>query len=449
MLERGKVERIELFHVDVPLPTPYFPAWIPGFHQNRQHYTLLRVTTRDGLVGHATGVAFDREREGIGEFIGQFLLGIDPYDLDQVGDRLRQSSIVGWRNAWMEVAFWDLAAQRQGLPLYQLLIDRSGLPASRSPSRTVAAYASLGELRAPKVRAETLERALRLGHRAVKLSVTHSEAEADLELIAAARAVLGPEPGLMLHAHQTSCIELVDSLPRWDLARALRTAEAAACHGCLWLQDPLRPERFDDLRTLREKSRVPIAAGDTATSGADLRVLALDQAASVLTPDVGFIGFRSLSRLFQRFLDSGLGFSPSTYGDGLALTANLHALVAWSALEGAKGPFLLEVPWEPPAIVPELRDVLLSQPLSVNAEGQLSAPSAPGLGVELDPRALKRYARSFYTLTPVRFLVSSARRAGLRQAAAIANPSPERQERRRERGQSQPPTSPPSVPRPA
>lgn len=440
MLERGKVERIELFHVEVPLPTPYFPAWIPGLHQDRQHHTLLRVTTRDGLVGHATGVAFDREREGIGEFIGQFLLGIDPYDLEQVGDRLRQSSIVGWRNAWMEVAFWDLAAQRQGVPLYQLLIERAGLPTATSPNRTVKAYASLGELRPPKTRAETLERALRLGFRAVKLSLTNPTAEEDLELLAAARGVLGPDVGLLAHAHQTSCIELAQSLPRWDLSRALAVAEAAAGQGCTWLQDPLRSEHFDELRTLRERSRVPIAAGDTATSAADLRVLALDQAASVLTPDVGLIGFRSLTRLFQRFRDSGLGFSPSTYGDGLALTANLHALVAWSTLQGAPGPFLLEVPWEPPAIVPELRDALLAAPLHVDGAGCLTAPSAPGLGVELDPRALRRYARCFHTLTPVRFLVSSARRAGLRQTAAIAQPGPEREERRRERNPSRPPT---------
>ncbi len=440
-MERGKIERIELFHVDVPLPTPYFPAWIPGFHQNHQHYTLLRVTTRDGLVGHATGVAFERERESIGEFIGRFLLGIDPYDLDQVGDRLRQSSTVGWRNAWMEVAFWDLTAQRLGVPLYRLLIDRSGVVAKGEPSRSVSVYASCGELRAPKVRAETLERAVRLGFGAVKLAVTNPEEADDFALLSEARAVLGPDVGLIAHAHQTSCIELVESLPRWDLPRALRTAAVAAESNCLWLQDPLRLESFDDLRTLREQSRVPIAAGDTATSGADLRVLALDQAVSVLTPDAGFIGLRPLVRLFRKCRDSGIAFSPSTYGDGLALTANLHALVAWSALEGTSGPLLLEMPWEPPAIVPELRDLLLTAPLSVDARGQVTAPSAPGLGVELDPRGLKRYARCFYTLTPVRFLVSTARRAGLRQTAALAKTGPEREERRRERAQSQPPTS--------
>ena len=120
----GKIERIELHHVAISLPTAFFPVWIPGYPQYRQCYTLLTVTTRDGLVGHATGSAFDREREGLGEFIGQFLLGLDPYDLDQVQERLRQASYLGWRNNWMEIAFWDLAAKAQGVPVHELIAQR-------------------------------------------------------------------------------------------------------------------------------------------------------------------------------------------------------------------------------------------------------------------------------------------------------------------------------------
>src|SRR5687767_4869660 len=120
-MSEGKIEKIELFHVDIPLPTPFFPAWIPGYPQDRQRYTLLRLTTRDGLVGHATGTAFNREREGLGEFIVQFLVGLDPYDVDAAVERLRQSSFLGWRNPWMELAFWDLAAQARGVPLWRLI----------------------------------------------------------------------------------------------------------------------------------------------------------------------------------------------------------------------------------------------------------------------------------------------------------------------------------------
>ena len=48
---RMKVERIELWHVSVPLPAPFHPAWIPGFRQSENRFTLIRVRTHGGLEG--------------------------------------------------------------------------------------------------------------------------------------------------------------------------------------------------------------------------------------------------------------------------------------------------------------------------------------------------------------------------------------------------------------
>jgi hypothetical protein len=90
---------------------------------------------------------------------------------------------------------------------------------------------------------------------------------------------------------------------------------------------------------------------------------------------------------------------------------------------------LIEFPWEPPAMIPEHRDALLKEPLHIRADGMLPVPVEPGLGVELDPKALRRYGRKFYTLTPVRFVVN-ARRAGLRQTAELAS---QKQGKRRSR----------------
>ena len=114
MAQRGKIESIELFHVDVPYPTPLYPVRIPGYAQHKQSYTQLRIRTREGLEGYATSLALDRERETLGDFMGRFLIGLDPYDVDGVRERLRQASFAGWRNNWMDIAFFDLAAKRRG-----------------------------------------------------------------------------------------------------------------------------------------------------------------------------------------------------------------------------------------------------------------------------------------------------------------------------------------------
>jgi L-alanine-DL-glutamate epimerase-like enolase superfamily enzyme len=419
--QQGKIDRIELFHVDVPLPTPFFPIWIPGYPQNQQRFTLLKVTTRDGLVGHATGTAFDREREGLGEMIGAFLLGIDAYDVGAVAERLRQASLLGWSNAWMEVAFWDLAAQARGVPVYELILERLA-PTAKAGARpsTVDAYASFAELRPPAARAEAIERALRLGFSGVKLCVQSAEEPADLQQLRAARKAAGQGFPLMVHAHQASSLSLVQEVKRWDLARAERFAMYAREQGVMWIQEPLLLEPSAALRTLSQKGPVPIAGGDTATSAALLSAMAELGCLGVLTPDVSFLGLSGVVSVIAECHRRGLSFSPHSYGDGLSLLANFHALVAWAAISGQR-PWL-EFPWEPPAIIPEQRDAILSAPIHTRADGKVVVPTGPGLGVGISARALRRYGKRFYNLTPVRFMVASARRQGLRQTAAVSQP---------------------------
>ena len=60
-----KVDRIELYHVAIPLPKPFYPARIPGYPQTVNRFTLLRLTTGGGVQGLAAGVAFEEERDGL------------------------------------------------------------------------------------------------------------------------------------------------------------------------------------------------------------------------------------------------------------------------------------------------------------------------------------------------------------------------------------------------
>lgn len=416
----GKIERIELFHVEVPLPTPFYPVWIPGYPQHRQCSTLLAVTTRDGLVGYATGPAFARERESLGDFIGQFLLGLDAYDVDLVRERLRQASFLGWRNSWMDIAFWDLAAKARQVPLHRLLAER--LSATGPAPTTLPAYASFLELRPARARAEALERAQRLGFRAAKIPVhaqDEAEDQAQLEL---ARSAVGPGFELMAHAHQAWSVSLVKAVPRWDLPRAQRFVRLAESLGYRWVQEPLHDESWDELAELSAGSQIAIAGGDLSFNFVPLAALIRARCYSVLTPDASFAGLGTVLKTMAACHRHGLGFSPSAVSDGLDLLANLHALSAWAQLRGESESARLEYAWEPPAVIPEHRDALLTAPVEIRPDGRVEVPTGPGLGVELDPRALRRYATRFYHVTPVRFVVSSARRAGLKETADLARP---------------------------
>ena len=429
----GKIEKIELYHVDVPLPAALFPVWIPGYPQYRQSYTLLAITTADGITGHATGPAFDRERQSLGEYIGQFLLGIDPYDLDVVRERLRQSSYLGWRNSWMDVAFWDLAAKRDRIPLHELIhLKAFGAPAAAPAPTHLPVYCSFRELRAPMVRAEAIERAQRKGFTAAKISVHSNVEREDLQQLAKAREIAGPSFELSVHAHQAWTVSLVESVARWDLARARRFVDRAAELGYQWVQEPLHDEAWDELSELTSTAKIPIAGGVLSVSFISLRSMIQQRCYGMLTPDVAFAGLDSVVRTMRACHERGLAFSPSSNGDGLSIAANAHALAAWQRKRAASEAghdaiSRLEYPWEPPAVIPEHRDAILTAPLYVQPDGTLPVPSHPGIGVEVDPQALKRHGNRFYHLTPVRFVVTSARRAGLRQTAEFMQRSQKRE----------------------
>jgi L-alanine-DL-glutamate epimerase-like enolase superfamily enzyme len=75
---------------------------------------------------------------------------------------------------------------------------------------------------------------------------------------------------------------------------------------------------------------------------------------------------------------AGAIYSPHTWGDGLVVLANLHVSAAVST-----APFI-EFPYDPPGWTVERRDYVLPAPLAPEAEGWLTLPEAPGLGVTVD-----------------------------------------------------------------
>lgn len=88
----SKIARIELYHVAIPLPATFYPSWIPGFPQTENRFTLIKAITDDGVEGYSAGPAMGRERAGLGELLGPYLLGEDATDIALIQQRLREVS---------------------------------------------------------------------------------------------------------------------------------------------------------------------------------------------------------------------------------------------------------------------------------------------------------------------------------------------------------------------
>jgi len=402
-----KIDRIELYHVAIPLPKPFYPSWIPGYPQTVNRFTLLRLTTDDGVQGLAAGVAFEQEREGLGGLIGPYLIGLDPTDIATVNQRLREVSFLGWRNFWMEAAFWDIRGQVEGKPVWALL---GGNEAGRAP-----VYASTGEIHPPAQRAEEVLKLREMGFRTVKLRVHSFDPAEDVAQVQAVRRAVGDTMEIGVDANQGWRVALVDDAPLWTLERATDFARACADLDVHWIEEPLDMYAYDELAELCRRSAVPIAGGELNGGWHEFKVMLEKGTYDVYQPDATMGGGISDAR---RVLDAcrqrGLGYTPHTWTNGLGFLVNLHVYAA--------GPrdYPIEYPYEPPGWVPEARDGLLIEPIRVAPDGTVAVPDAPGLGIQLDEDKLERYGEKYFEITSRGIAVKTIREKGLLTALRLA-----------------------------
>ena len=402
-----KVDRIELYHVAIPLPKPFYPAWIPGYPQTVNRFTLIRLTTDDGVQGLAAGVAFEDEREGLGGLLGPYLIGLDPTDIPTARQRIREASFLGWRNYWLEAAFWDIRGKVEGKPVWALL---GGQHAGRAE-----VYASTGEVHPPEQRAEEVLRLREMGFRTVKLRVHSFDPAEDVAQVKTVRRAVGDSMHLGVDANQGWRVALVEDAPLWTLERATEFAAACADLDVGWIEEPLDMVAYDQQAELRRRSSVPIAGGEMNDGWHEFKVMLEKGSYDIYQPDAtmgGGIG--DAKKVLDACSEQGLGYTPHTWTNGLGFLINLHVYAA--------GPrdFAIEYPYEPPGWVPEARDGLLAHPITVDADSTVAVPDAPGLGIELDEEKLARYGRRYFEITSRGIAIKTVREKGLFTALSLA-----------------------------
>jgi hypothetical protein len=254
--------------------------------------------------------------------------------------------IVSTAISGVDIALWDLAAKRQGVPVTALLgpVVHEAIPV----------YASLTWLGTPDRVCRDAERALDAGIRAVKLH------EANVDLILEVRERLGPDVLLM-----------VDASARFDESGAIAAAERLSGADLMWFEEPVYPQSdHAALARLRQGASMPIAAGENEFSLAGLERLVTSGAVDILQPEIAKFGgltpARSVGQLAQA---AGMPMYPHNYSLGPSLLANIHWAMTSTAARW------LEVPW-----LSEGGSFPCGMPMPQLVDGCVMPPTAPGLG---------------------------------------------------------------------
>ena len=250
----------------------------------------------------------------------------------------------------VELALWDLQAQRAELPLSQLLY--------RHPLEQVTIYAS--GINSP-IPWDLIDQHLDWGVRLFKLKLGFGDEE-DRRNLGALNRYLDGRAAIAVDVNRA-----------WSIEQALNWIDVLGELGVAWLEEPLTVQDEPHLAKLAERSAVPIAGGENVllAPGCDVRRVA-QMPFDIVQPDLTkYAPLHMAQRLINEASAASKRIIPHFLGSGPGGAASLQ--FAAGCPEG-----LLE--WD--ININPLRTDLLDAPFQIR-EGCITIPSATGLGWRL------------------------------------------------------------------
>src|SRR5438034_788798 len=335
-----------------------------------QDVVLVRVRTDDGLEGLGEADASPEVIKAIIDApfshniacgLRELLIGENPLETERLWQKMYRRTMYFGRTSVtiaamsaVDMALWDLKGKHFGEPIHRLL---GGKQHDR-----IKAYASILFGRTGKETREIGRRWIEAGYQAVKFGwepMGQSEA-LDLELVRGAREGVG-DATLLIDA---GCV--------WDAPTALRRAQAFSNYNIGWLEEPLRQADLDGYVWLRDRSPVPIAAGEGECGRESFRPLIDRHALDIYQVDPSRCGFTDGAYIRARVEEIGARLCNHCYTSPVTVAASLH----WLAT--CRDAFLFEdcVDDSP------MRHQLTHEKIQAE-NGWIAVPDRPGLGVTL------------------------------------------------------------------
>ena len=364
-----RIEHIDVVNLNVTHSPPDPTAAAGGVVTGRLT-SLVRVTADNGVTGIGTAYSHpDLVKIVVENHLQPFLVGKDAGEVEALWDLMYQ--LTRWYGrkgvaisalGAVDTALWDLRGKALEKPVFELLgAERSAVPAYASG---LLWYDDLAELQ------DTATSYLEEGFTRVKMRLGRNESY-DTAAIPAVRKAIGPDRDVMVDASQ-----------RYSLDVAERIAEILAANQVFWFEEPFAPEDIDSYVALRPRVSVPVAAGENDFGFQGFREMLRAGALDIVQPDVSRAGgITECLRIGHYAAEMDVGVATHTWSDAIAFVANAHVVASLS------NGITVEIDRTGNPLV----DELLAGGWTVR-NGLLELSDAPGLGIEVDPAALERYA---------------------------------------------------------
>jgi galactonate dehydratase len=360
----------------------------------KYNWTLLRIRTDEGITGIGEGTNWPGSPliEAACRHAAELIIGEDASRIDYIWTRLyRDLNWLGQAGpvlsaiSAVDIALWDIAGKRAGLPVYQLLGG-----AYRTEIELYANYWFLRGDGSPDSYREQALTMARHGFTACKLdpfahtsyrygedlrtnlTLTEPQKRLALARIASASQVLGPDFPIAVETHA-----MLNGPTAVEMAHRI----AALGINCMWYEEPAGPEFPDAIADIRRQIHLPVCVGERLHSRFMARQILERRAADILMPDITRCGGISELRKIATMAEAwNVPIAPHNPNGPISTIASAH--VCASLPNFFRQEFMLQdVPW---------RDTVLDRPLPV-AGGFFSLDDRPGLGFDLVEEELERH----------------------------------------------------------
>jgi galactonate dehydratase len=342
-------------------------GWCLREPSSGRRYTVLRLETREGLVGYGEGGPATRAEllEARTAAVGR-----RPNETEFIRHRLDAFPSM---EAAVNNAFLDLLAKAAGVPVYQFL----GGP-TRFKARVLA---KLEDYKTEALEAQA-KRAMEAGFKAFTVPIPtrdsmprmQSDVEAVRARIDSLRSVTGPDMDFVLDAAQ--------ALTPGDAALLATALEKGHL---LWLDEPTRVLTSDGLAKITQESVMPVGLGRAVHDIGTFQELLRWGSIDLLRPSLGLNSVSKCRRMAAIAETHYVAIAPFHDGGPIATAAGIHLAASLPNF------FIQQIPFATEADA-VMRAELASPSPEIVKDGFAPLVNEPGFGIEVHEAALDRYS---------------------------------------------------------
>jgi len=353
----------------------------------RTNWVFVKVCTDEGIdgVGEATLEYKEKALIGAVEHIREYLVGKDPLQIERHWHDIYRDAY--WRGgavlmsalSAVETALWDILGKSLGVPVYQLLGGRA--------NDKVRIYVNgwFSGAKKPEEFAACAKSAMERGVTALKwdpfgkayLTLSNAELDNALACVAAVREAVGNRVDLLIEGHG-----------RFDVPTGIRIAQELEQFRPMWFEEPVPPDNLEALKAVRDKSPVPISAGERLYTMKDYKDLFEMRAADYIQPDISHAGgIMELKKIAAVADTYYIPFAPHNPSGPVANAATLQLAACCPNFN------ILEIMYSDVVWRADLSDESLHY-----ENGYITIPDKPGLGIELNEEACLAHPYQPHTL---------------------------------------------------